>query len=266
MFMKTFVYSLEGKSLKEIELPKVFEEEVQPTLIKRAVLAIQTAKLQPKGTYPLAGRDTSAQYRGWRGLPHMERCINVGHARLPRTKNRRNLLQGRVAKVPQAVGGVKAHPPKVQAKTREGINRKEKKAARDSAVACTAVKEKVKGRGHRFDDSLTFPIVLEDKFQELTKSKEVMTVLQKLKLDQDVKRAKSGRKIRSGKGKRRGRKYKKVKSILMVTGEKASLYRAARNLEGVEVVKAKDLNAEQLAPGAVPGRLTLYTESALKSL
>jgi large subunit ribosomal protein L4e len=266
MLMKTLVYSLEGKSLKEIELPKVFEEEFQPALIKRAVLAIQTAKLQPKGTKPLAGRDNSAVYRAWRGLPHMERGINVGHARLPRFKNRRHLLQGRVAQVPQAVGGARAHPPKPEAKIQERINRKEKKAATQSAVACTADKEKVKARGHKFDQSLSFPIVLEDKFQELTKSKDVLNVLKSLKLEDDVVRAKNGRKIRAGKGKRRGRKYKRVKSLLMVTGEKASLYRAARNLEGVEIVQAKDLNAELLAPGAVPGRLTVWTESALKLL
>ena len=196
----------------------------------------------------------------------MERTINAGHARLPRMKNRRHLLQGRVGKVAQAVGGVKAHPPVPEAKIKERINRKEKKAATHSAIACTGDKEKVKKRGHKFDETLSFPIIMEDKFQELNKTKDVLTVLQKLKLDTDIDRAKDGRKIRAGKGKRRGRKYKKVKSILMVTGEKAKLYQAARNLEGVEVVKVKDLNADLLAPGAVPGRLTLWTESAVKGL
>lgn len=266
ILMKSFIYSIEGKPLKEVELPAVFGEEFQPGLIKRAVLSIQSARLQPKGTSPKAGRDNTAQYRGWRGLPSMERTINVGHARLPRMKNRRHLLQGRVAKVSQAVGGVRAHPPVPEKAVMERINRKEKKAATNSAIACTGDKDKVKKRGHKFDETLSFPIILEDKFQELAKTKDVLAVLERLKLKADIERAKRGRKIRAGKGKRRGRKYKKVKSILMVTGEKAKLYRAAKNLEGVEVVKVKDLNADLLAPGAVPGRLTLWTESAMKGL
>ena len=47
----------------------------------------------------------------------------------------------------------------------------------------------------------------------------------------------------------------------MVTSEKPS--RAARNLAGVDVTTAGELDAEALAPGTDPGRLTLWTESAI---
>ena len=81
-----------------------------------------------------------------------------------------------------------------------------------------------------------------------------------------VEKAKANREIRAGKGKKRGRKYKKRKSVLVVVGKPCSAIKAARNLEGVDVVEARNLNAELLAPGALAGRLVLYTEGALKEI
>ena len=63
-----------------------------------------------------------------------------------------------------------------------------------------------------------------------------------------------------------GWKKKVKKSILIVTGKKANVFKAARNLPGVDVCVAQNLNAELLAPGCVPGRLVLWSESAIKAL
>jgi len=62
----------------------------------------------------------------------------------------------------------------------------------------------------------------------------------------------------------RGRRYKQRKSLLIVTAEKP--LRAARNLAGVDVVTLEQLNTELLAPGTHPGRLTVYTESAISRI
>ena len=40
----------------------------------------------------------------------------------------------------------------------------------------------------------------------------------------------------------------------------------ARNHAGVDVVVVENLNAELLAPGTHPGRLTVYTKSAVEKL
>ncbi len=64
----------------------------------------------------------------------------------------------------------------------------------------------------------------------------------------------------------RGRRYTCPRSVLVVIGQDRGIVRAARNLPGVDVVEVKLLNAELLAPGGVPGRLTLWTESALETL
>jgi len=258
------VFSIDGKKVREITLPKVFSLEVEPELIMRAVLSIQSAKKQPQGVKPFAGRGGSAEYRGTRDLPSMERGINVGRARLPRKKNERGLLAGDVAKVPQAVGGPKAHPPKVEAVRKEKINKKEKRKALQSAIASCALKELVEKR-HKFD-ATELPIVVEDKFEEISKTKDVISAMKAIGVYSDVEYAKSKRKRRSGKGKKRGRKFKKKKSILIVTSKKAPVFKAARNLEGVEIVPVNELNAELLAPGGMPGRLTVWSESAVKGV
>ncbi|HPX78630.1 MAG TPA: 50S ribosomal protein L4, partial [Methanobacterium sp.] len=55
---KIKVYSLEGETVDEIELPTIFTEEFRPDLIKRAVISSQTARIQAWGTDPMAGKRT----------------------------------------------------------------------------------------------------------------------------------------------------------------------------------------------------------------
>ena len=54
--------------------------------------------------------------------------------------------------------------------------------------------------------------------------------------------------------------------MLIVVAEDRGIIKGARNLPGVDVVLVKNLNAELLAPGGVPGRLTLWSCSAIESL
>ncbi len=264
--MKANILSIEGKKMKEISLPAVFNTAVDAKLIKRAVLSIQSARLQPTGHHPRAGRQNTAEYIGYRGKPQMHRTINVGRARLPRLKNRRFILSGRVASVTQAVGGTKPHAPKSEKDMKERINKKEKRKAVSSAIAASAKIELVKERGHRIKEGAKLPFIFEEKLEKLEKTKDVENLLSKVDLLEDVIRAKDKKKIRAGKGKKRGRKYKRAKSVLIVVGDSSKIYKAARNLEGVDVVNVKNLNAELLAPGTKPGRLTLWSESAIEAL
>ena len=133
-----------------------------------------------------------------------------------------------------------------------------------SAIAATANIDLVKQRGHRYEGEL--PIIVENKFEELKKVKEVIATLEKLGIGDDLKRAKEGKHIRAGKGKMRGRKYKVPKSLLIVAGNKENIEKAASNLVGVDVVTADEINVEHLAPGGHAGRLTLYTLNAINIL
>ena len=91
-------------------------------------------------------------------------------------------------------------------------------------------------------------------------------MMEGLGLGSDLERSKQGRRIRAGKGTMRGRKYRTPKSVLLVVAQKGGLEKAARNLPGVDVVTAKDLCAEDLAPGGDMGRLTIWTKSAIEAL
>ncbi len=254
------VYSITGEKIKDIELPSVFKEEIRPDIINRACLAYRSRFYQPKGTYSRAGLETSARYVGRRYSYHS--MIARGIARLPRILLPKGGI-GQVRKVPQARKGRRAHPPKVEKILEEKINKKEYKKALRSAIAATAVSELVKRRNHIFEGEV--PIIIEDKFSELKKTKEVMEVLKKLGLEKELERTKE-KKIRAGKGKMRGKKYKKKKGILIVVDKDSPIKKAARNIPGIDICEIKELNPEVLAPGGVPGRLTIYTESAIKAL
>jgi len=245
--MKVQVKSLDGGVSKSIDLPEIFSEDYRPDLIRKAVMALQSRRRQPHGTDPFAGIRSSAV--GWGS--------GRGSSHVPRIKN-----GSRAAKVPQAKGGREAHPPKVAKVLVKEINQKEKQKAFRSAVAASINAELVKGRGHLFEGEI--PVILEDRFETIGKTAEIITALTTAGVYNDVVRAKESRKVRAGRGKLRGRRFKQRKSLLIVTAEKPLA--AARNLSGVDAVTIDQLNVEHLAPGMHAGRLTVWTESALNRL
>jgi large subunit ribosomal protein L4e len=146
-------------------------------------------------------------------------------------------------------------------------NQKERTLARLSALAAVSNIVVVKNRGHQFDEAVTLPVVVEDNIESLKTTSDVLDVLISIGLDADVDRAKDGKKVRPGRGKMRSRKYRSPRGLLIVvSNEKADLFTGAKNLAGVEVVYADKLNAGVLAPGGNPGRLTVFSESAIKKV
>jgi large subunit ribosomal protein L4e len=259
------VYAIDGSKKGSIAVPKVFSSKINASLIKRAVQSIETAEKQPQSRKKRAGRFV-ALYRGRRSLPMYERTINTDRARLPRKKNRRGLLGGDVANITQAVSGPRAHALKLAKKWHEQINKKEKKAALKSAIASSTNLEWVKDRHQLEAVELVLPFVVENKFEELKQTKDVVEALKAMKLYSDLVDAKSKRRRRAGRGTTRGRKYKQKKSLLIVTGETANVYKASRNLPGVDICPVQKLNTRDLAPGAKPGRLVVWSENAIKAL
>ncbi|TGC08459.1 50S ribosomal protein L4 [Methanolobus halotolerans] len=243
------IIDLSGNSKGDLQLPAVFDEAYRPDLIKRAVLAAQANRLQPYGPRMYAGMETSAHSWG----------SGRGAAQIPRISN-----GSRAARVPQAVGGRRAHPPKTETDRTEKVNKKERRMAIRSAIATTANADVVRARGHKFDAQL--PLIAEKTLEDLDKTKDIISFLQAAGVYEDVLRAKDGKHIRAGKGKLRGRRYKNKKSILIVASNDTALFRSARNLAGVDVVSVDSLNTEVLAPGTHAGRLTVWTESAIADL
>lgn len=246
------IFNLEGKPTGKTDIPSVFSTPLRPDVIKRAVLSIQSHRLQPQGRDPMAGKRTSAESRG----------TGLGIARIPREKGG----GGKAAFAPGTVGGRQAHPPKAERRITKEIPRKEKRLALLSAIAATSQKEAVVTRGHKVESIPEFPLIIEDSLETLTKAKEVEETLSNLGVFADVSRVRASRKIRAGKGKSRGRKMKQAIGPLIVVAKNSGLFEAANNLPGVAVVTVNNLNAELLAPGTHPGRLTLWTNSAIRQV
>src|SRR3989344_3576802 len=110
-----------------------------------------------------------------------------------------------------------------------------------------------------------YPLIIDSKIELLNKTKQVVDLLKKLDLSEELKRL-SVKKIRAGKGKTRGRKYKTKKGPLIVIAKDCSLQKSARNLPGINIVKVNLLNAEILAPSTLPGRLTIWSKDAIDIL
>ena len=247
---KVNVYKIDGSSTGQIDLPEVFNTPYRPDIIRKSFNVLHSNKRQPYGADPLAGtRNATASVGKGRGM-----------SRVPR------LTQGRrAALAPCVVGGRRAHPPKSGRDWKEKMNKKENQIARNSAIAATASKEIVSERGHKFDEKVTLPIIVDDKFEGIKKTKDMITALEKIGVYDDVIRAENGKHIRAGRGKMRGRRYRVPKSLLIVT-TKDDVHKSSRNLTGVDIVKPNEINIEHLAPGGDPGRLTIFTKSAINEI
>ncbi len=260
--MKADVYSIEGKKISEMELPEVFSEQVRPDLIARAVLHEASKEFQPKGVHKLAGMQTPAEYQGRK--ENYRSIKNHGISRLPREKLPKGRF-GKVRMIPFAVGGRRAHPPNPGKILVEEMNRKEYAKALRSAIAATADAKSVAARGHRMG-GVAVPFVVEGKFEALGKTKDVEAALGKMGLADDLARSRNGKKARSGVRVLRRGGSKVPRSVLIVVSAGKPLEKAARNIPGVDVCTVKGLEARKLAPGAKPGRLTVWCEPVLKEL
>ncbi len=259
--MKVKIYSIEGKAQSSIELPIQFQEEVREDLIKKAFLAIMSHKRQPYGAFPDAGK----LHVAWTSKRRRDYKTSYGYgiSRTPRKvlirRGSRFYWVGAVA--PNTVGGRRAHPPKAEKKWEWKINKKERRKAIRSALSATVIREIVEKRGHIIPEH--YPFVIEDKLEEISKTRDLINVLKKLGFEKELERSKK-KKVRAGRGKMRGRRYRRKKSLLIVVADASKLKKAASNIPGVEVVEAKNVNVELLAPGTHPGRATLYTKAAIE--
>lgn len=261
--MKVQIIDNQGKKSSEMELPIQFKEAIRTDLVKRAVAVVLKNKRQPYGADPMAGKKASAElsrrrrkYRGSYGL---------GISRVPRKiLSRRGTRMTWVgAFAPGTVGGRRAHAPKASKILTVKINTKERRKAIRSALSATVQKELVTARGHLIPEA--YPFVLDSAVEKLAKSKDFSGMLKAIGFEDELKKA-SVLRIRAGKGKIRGRKYKKNRGILVVVSNDCPLTKAASNLAGVELVKVNELNAEVLAPGAKVGRATLFTKAAVDAI
>lgn len=248
--MKVNIYSKSGEKKGEVDLPPVFSFTPRVDLVRKTFNAISLSLRQPYGSSPSAGMRRVGHNAG----------PGHGTARIPRTAGSSTAVL-----LANFVKGKSAHSPRTEKVLFKGINRKERKIAKFSSIALTSSKEAVKARGHRIPDEITLPVVVEDGIESIRKTKDAVEFLESIGLYDDVQRAKDGTKVRAGRGKMRGRRYRTPKSVLIV-GNNYDNLRAFKSLPGVDIATYSSMSIRKLAPGGVAGRLTIFTESSLKLL
>ena len=266
-------YEVSVNNGSKVELPESFSSDIREDMVKNAVHSSRANRRQPYGHRTHDGKKAPQA-----GMKHSVEWWGKGRgvSRIMRKTGQRTAAQN-----PHTRGGRRAHGPLVEKDWSMKFNTKQKRIARDSAIAATCNAEIVASRGHRFDESLRFPIII-DQYTEIKDgqsdvhdpesiplahaTRKFVAMMQGLGLGDDLDRAKNGRSIRAGKGKMRGRRRRTPKSVLLVVSQTGALSKAARNVPGVDVVAARDLCAEDLAPGGDIGRLTVWTKKAIEEM
>lgn len=157
-------------------------------------------------------------------------------------------------------------PTKTYRRWHRKVNRNQRRFAVCSAIAATGIPSLVMAKGHRIEDVPEFPLVVSDKVQELSKTKQAVALLKKLKAWRDIERVYKSKHIRAGKGKLRNRRRVQRLGPVVIYAKDSGIVRAFRNIPGVETINVEKINLLRIAPGGHVGRFIIWTESAFKRL
>jgi len=258
---KLQILNIEGKKIKEINMPEFFSVPVREDLICKVLETKKTQ--QPYGVSPVAGKQHSAKGKIVHRRHVWRSGYGRGNSRVPKKifSQKGSQFNWEAAEVPQARGGMRAHPPKpISMINTKKINKKELKLAFKSALSATANPKEVLKKYARLENKKieNLPLVVESKLVSL-KVKGLMKSLKKILGDLYCV-AIPKKSVRAGKGKMRGRKYKKNAGMLFVVGKNEKL-----KTKTIDVKNAENLSVLDLAKGG-QGRLVVYTENAVQEL
>ncbi|KAK2763094.1 hypothetical protein FQN54_009728 [Arachnomyces sp. PD_36] len=243
-------------------LPTVFTAPIRPDIVQTVHSGIAKNKRQPYAVSEKAGEQTSAESWG------TGRAV----ARIPRVSGGGTHRAGQAAFGNQCRSGRMFAPTKVWRKWHQKVNLGQKRFATASALAASSVPSLLFARGHRVANVPEVPLVVDSKTFEgaaLTKTKAAVELLKALGAGPDLVKVQKSRKIRAGKGKLRGRRYRQRRGPLVVYNpdtDGKELVKAFRNIPGVETCPVFALNLLQLAPGGHLGRFIVWTSSAFSAL
>lgn len=127
-------------------------------------------------------------------------------------------------------------------------------------------------RGHQVSTVPEVPLVVDSDAvagDKVAKTAAAVALLKALGAGPELEKVKASKKLRAGKGKLRGRRYRQRRGPLVVYSPEADgkeLIKGFRNIPGVETSPVDALNLLQLAPGGHLGRFIIWTSAAIKQL
>merc|ERR1712105_567671 len=110
----------------------------------------------------------------------------------------------------------------------------QKRYAMCSAIAATGVPALVMAKGHVIQGISEVPLVVADKVQSFSKTKEAVVFLRRNKAWADVAKVYATRRMRAGKGKLRNRRHVQKLGPLVVYDQDQGVTKAFRNIPGVD--------------------------------
>jgi len=258
--MKTNLLNTDGKKTKEITLPSCFSTKIREDVVAKVLEAKKNT--QPYSPSPVAGKQHSASGKIRHRRHVWQTHYGRGMSRIPRKvmSQRGTQFNWEGAEISSTKGGRRAHPPKtISMGNTIKINKKELLLALKSAISATANEKIIIKKYTSLEKGGAFPLVVESKIVKL-KTKELLKSIKEILGGNLFNIAIKKKTQRAGKGKMRGRKYKKSAGLLIVIGSKEKL-----KTKTFDVVNTRFLGVEDLAKGGL-GRLTLYTEEAIREL
>jgi len=256
------VLQIDGKESHTIELPSVFETPFRYDVIHKVYVNLLSHSFQRQGRYPMAGEVVSAESRN----------TGLGIARIARARGEGFSRAGQAAGVASIRHGRVPHPPESWKNIYKKVNYKEKQLALCSAIAATTRKDLIERRGHKLSNISSFPIIISDDIESISKTKDLLNLFRALGLQQELDRVDFSRKASSGTARRRGRKGRSAVSAIIVVGssgdedENKNIHKLSGSVGGIDIKQVKDLSVLDLAPGSKPMRLAIFSESAIKEL
>jgi large subunit ribosomal protein L4e len=158
-------------------------------------------------------------------------------------------------------------PTKTWRRWHRKISVNQRRFALVSALAASALPSLVLARGHRIEEVPEVPLVVSNSsVKDVAKTKQGVALLKALHAWSDVEKVADSKKVRSGKGKMRNRRYTKRRGPLVIYAKKSPLIQALKNISGIELCSVERLNLLQLAPGGHLGRFCIWTEDAFDRL
>lgn len=239
-----------------VKLPAVFKAPIRPDLVNFVHAEIRKNSRQPYAVSEKAGHQTSAESWG------TGRAV----ARIPRVRGGGTHRSGQGAFGNMCRGGRMFAPTKVFRRWHRKVNVTQRRHAMCSAIAATGVPALVMSKGHKIERIPEVPLVLDDKVQEIKKTKEAVQVLRKFKLWDEIEKVKDSRRFRAGKGKMRNRRRVQRRGPVIIYDKDDGICRAFRNIPGITMINVGRLNILKIAPGGHLGRFCIWTQSAFKKL
>merc|ERR1711992_500337 len=187
-------------------------------------------------------------------------------ARIPRVRGGGTHRSGQGAFGNMCRGGHMFAPTKTWRRWHRKVSLAQKRYAMCSAIAATGVPALVMAKGHQIQETPEIPLVVSDKIQGYSKTKEAVIFLHRIKAWADINKVYKSKRMRAGKGKMRNRRRIQKLGPLIVYDQDQGLTHAFRNIPGVDTINVERLNLLKLAPGGHVGRFCIWTESAFKKL